>query len=129
MMIKNKTILSIFLGTSLLVGGVVGGDALVKTPKEEKEGMAKIVTEKINTKSELYTKGEVSIKQAIGLVNGLYARREKGDEPTKEEWDSAESQIDALRRIKDSPELQKLDRLLETSDAKEDFIQLELNKI
>ncbi len=124
----NRTLLA---GAGVVVALGAGALLLSEKPdtKPTRENTTKAVTEKLDKGSRIYQDSAPSTKQAIDLTLSLFARREKGDEPTVEEWAEAETAIDELRGIEDSPELQRIDRLIEVADAAPEFISAELQKI
>lgn len=71
---------------------------------------------------------DTDAQSALNSALALFARREKGDEPTFEEWSEAETAVDELRKKADSAELRKIDRMLETADATIQYKEEELNK-
>ncbi len=122
--------------TTTIIGIVLGGGVVATTilmnekPVEQPTERVKTSSEKVlDAVGKEYARSTIVEKQVADTVLSLYDRRAKGDEPSIEEWRSAEQSVDELRNIQDSPRLQKLDRMLEVSDAQNQVIETETNKL
>lgn len=116
-----------FFATTLSIGGVVYFAADTKPPTKKKE-IATELNRKTGAETAYYKTAPQEAKTAINTALLLYQRREAGDEPTESEWRAAEAAIDDLRARQDSPELRKIDRMLEVREASTAVISEELKK-
>lgn len=114
------------IGFLLLGASIFSGAAIIS---EVKDTPPEKIVKKLSKDSPIYRKATVTERDVIDLVTGLYSRREKGDEPTLEEWARVESLVDGVRGVSDSEVLQRLDRLLEVADAAVVFQEKEISKL
>lgn len=96
--------------------------ATAKTPIEEK----------IDKDSELYQRVDKDTQKVIDDALQFIKKKEKNEGFTEQDvldYEAIETQVDSLRQIHDTPELQRIDRVLETLDANEQWFGVEKQKL
>jgi len=102
---------------ALVVGGFVF--SATSTPPEAPVSLEKTPIEaKIGKDSELRKKAKPEVQAVMDKVIEWDGKKKKGEITGREqEILDLETQVDAMRAVEDTPELQRLDRMLETLDA------------
>ena len=129
---------------TLVTGGaigalVVGGFVFSATsmPSEVPMGAENIppvtvsaIEAKIGKDSDLWKKAKPEVQAVMDKVIEWDGKKKKGEITGREqEILDLETQVDEMRAEKDTPELQKLDRMLETMDAGNVFYDTEKQKL
>jgi hypothetical protein len=113
----------------LVVGGFIFSAS--STPSEAPVSLEKTPIEaKIGKDSDLRKKAKPEVQAVMDKVIEWDEKKKKGEITGREqEILDLETQVDETRRENDTPELQKLDRMLETMDAGNVFYDTEKQKL